>query len=127
MASRPPLTVIVLDREFLKAHELFFNSLSPNERQQFRSCKSAEELLDEAMKLSHFREEKKNWARPLECIQRFSEHLAPYLNIISTIVESNPQWSAIVWGAVRFVLQVLSTKLPPWRWKSDADNGAVGR
>ena len=98
MARNPTSAGKALDHEFLKAHEFFFNTLSPNERSHFRSCKSAEELLDEVKKLSRFRQEKKRWARSFECIEKFSEHLAPFFDITSIFIQSNPEWTAIAWG-----------------------------
>jgi len=110
MELSPALPTNNRDEEFFKSHELFFNTLSGNERSQFKSCISAEELLEEVKKFSRFKGEKRIWIRPFECIKRFSDSLAPYFDIIGMFIQSNPQWTAIAWGVVRFILQVRSTK-----------------
>jgi len=106
MKSSPTLPANNRDEEFLKSHELFFNALSGNEKSQFKSCRSSEELLEEVKKFLRFKGEKRSWTRPFECIKRFSDSLAPYFDIIGTFIQSNPQWSAIAWGTVRFILQL---------------------
>jgi hypothetical protein len=110
MESSSTLPANNRDEEFFKSHELFFNTLSGNERSQFKSCTSPEELLEEVKKFSRFKGEKRTWTRPFECIKKFSDSLAPYFDIIGTFIQSNPQWTATAWGAVRFILQVRSTK-----------------
>jgi hypothetical protein len=106
MASNAILPGNNCDTEFLKAHELFFDALSGSEKSQFKPCTSSEELLDEVKKFVRFKGEKRNWIRPFECIKKFSDSLSPYFDIIGTFIQSNPQWSAIAWGIVRFILQV---------------------
>ncbi|KFZ09338.1 hypothetical protein V501_05591 [Pseudogymnoascus sp. VKM F-4519 (FW-2642)] len=77
MASNPTLPMSGPDEEFLKSHELFFSALSGNDRSQFKSCKSPEELLEEVKTFSRFKDQKGSWARPIMCIQKFSDSLAP--------------------------------------------------
>jgi hypothetical protein len=71
----------------------------------FAPCASSEDLLDGLRKLSSLAKHR-NKESFLSRISDFAASLQPYLNIVDIMVSSNPQYTALVWGALRFVFQV---------------------
>ena len=39
-------------------------------------------------------------------IKALSDKLEPYFEVIQIVIQSNPEWTAIAWGAFRLILQV---------------------
>lgn len=90
------------------AFRRFLESLSEAERARYAPVASPEDLLDGIKKLdllSQRHQKTKLW-RVLKCVETFSARLTPYFTIVNTFVSSNPQYAAIVWGLLQFVLQV---------------------
>lgn len=93
---------------FNKALDAFVETLAPDERALFSSCSSAEQLLADVRRLDPISKDRARGRGFLERITVFSEKLAPYFEVIGIIISSNPQYSAVVWGAIRLVLQLAS-------------------
>lgn len=90
------------------AFRRFLESLSEAERARYAPVASPEDLLDGIKKLdllSQRHQKTKLW-RVLKCVETFSARLTPYFTIVNTFVSSNPQYAAIVWGLLQFVLQL---------------------
>jgi hypothetical protein len=113
MASEPSphdnddIALPVGDRNvaFDNAYKSFYESLDEKNQMSFAPCASAEDLTDGLEKLSSLARlyQKKSF---LLRISAFAESLQPYLNIVDIMIQSNPQYTALVWGALRFIFQV---------------------
>jgi hypothetical protein len=90
------------DRVFNDAREQFLATLSDQERNQFSKCTSAAALLQDIERFGARFKQKGILSR----IKSFTDHLQPYFEILGIVVQSNPEWAAIAWGAFRLVLQV---------------------
>ena len=94
-----------VDKLFNDAKSNFLATLTPQERDQFSACSSANELLSDIKALGHIRNSRR--ALPFfRRIKAFSDHLSPYFKTIEMVCQSNPEWACIAWGAFRLVLQV---------------------
>ena len=69
-------------------------------------CSSVDELLKSAKAIPRQLKPRSRGVSLLDGLERFTERLKPYFDVIGIIVQSNPEFSAIAWGAVRLVLQV---------------------
>ncbi|KAK4071257.1 uncharacterized protein Triagg1_6288 [Trichoderma aggressivum f. europaeum] len=101
-------TNIDSNEAFDGAFRRFLESLSEAERARYAPVASPEDLLDGIKKLdllSQRHQKTKLW-RVLKCVETFSARLTPYFAIVNTVVSSNPQYAAIVWGLLKFVLQL---------------------
>jgi len=92
---------------FREAQAAFLQSLGPSDKQLFAHCNNSGDLLDDVKRVLQFRAEHRNWNRAFEKIRTFSRCLEPYFTVIDIVISSHPEWTAIAWGAVRLVLQVL--------------------
>jgi hypothetical protein len=91
---------------FCEARDKFLDSLSENERSRFSKCSSGEDLLAEVKAVGAFKTGHRKWERSFQCIAKFTKQLQPYFQILEIMIQSNPEWTAIAWGAFRFVLLV---------------------
>jgi hypothetical protein len=102
---QPRKTNADLDETFGKAKRSFLATLTPQERTQFASCKSADELLSDFEPIA----QKPHFKRTLPFMRRiknFSDCLEPYFKVVEIVCQSNPEWTCVAWGAFRLVLQV---------------------
>jgi hypothetical protein len=90
---------------FREARDRFLNSLAEKDRSRFSEC-SVDQLLSDIEGFEKFAQNKRKWITPLKRIKDFSDKLQPYFEICSIVLQSHPEWSAIVWGAFRLILQV---------------------
>lgn len=109
--AQPPLPPgpghrsVNLDQLFGNAKSSFLASLTPEERDGFKPCASAEEVLSNMRAILHVNSTRRSLS-VMRRIQGFSDCLAPYFKIIEIICQSNPEWSCIAWGAFRLILEV---------------------
>ncbi|KAN0098880.1 hypothetical protein V8E51_014543 [Hyaloscypha variabilis] len=101
------LPPVVRNLSFEKAYKSFYDSLPEMDQMSFAPCASGEDLLAGMGKLSSLAKhhEKKLF---VSRISDFTATLQPYLNIVDIMVSSSPQYTALVWGALRFVFQIAS-------------------
>lgn len=89
---------------FSEVKDSFLQSITDEERAQFSSCRSPEELVKSiATFLTGF--EKSRFTRMTMHIESFSKQLQPYFDILGIVVQSHPEWAAIAWGSFRLVLK----------------------
>ncbi|KAF2472857.1 uncharacterized protein BDR25DRAFT_258324 [Lindgomyces ingoldianus] len=95
---------------FETAFQNFFNSLPEKEKRRYSPCSSADDLLQSIHKLSVLGKkwQKTRVNRAVNRVKAFSDRLQPFFACISIFIQSNPTYSAIVWGSVRLVLQLAS-------------------
>jgi hypothetical protein len=93
---------------FDDARDQFLQSLSEKDRLRYSPCASADDLFDGLKKLDVLskQSQRKRGARFLSSIKLFNDRLQPYFEVVNIFIQSNPKYAAIVWGALRLVLQV---------------------
>jgi hypothetical protein len=91
---------------FDQARDRFLSSLSPQDRLLFSPCATSKDFLDAVTKLDALSKKQAQGAMRLRRIRSAADKLQPYFEVVNIFVQSNPQYSAIVWGAIRLVLQV---------------------
>jgi hypothetical protein len=102
---QPESTKADLNETFGKAKRSFLATLTPQERTQFASCKSADQLLSDFEPIA----QKPHFKRALPFMRRiknFSDYLELYFKVVEIVCQSNPEWTCVAWGAFRLVLQV---------------------
>jgi hypothetical protein len=90
---------------FDNAYKSFYECLPDKDQMLFAPCASSEDLLDGLRRLSCLAKHHNKKSFLLR-ISDFAASLQPYLNIVDIMVSSNPQYTALVWGALRFIFQV---------------------
>ncbi|MCJ1398403.1 hypothetical protein MMC11_001601 [Xylographa trunciseda] len=93
---------------FGEARDQFLTSLSPKEQSLFTECTSSHDLLASVKQFTAFEKNKRHITKYIAQIQRLSDNLTPYFDVIGILVSSNPEYAAIAWGAFRLVLQLAS-------------------
>lgn len=93
---------------FDAALQRFLDSLPEAERCRYSPCASAQDLLDGLHGLANLSEkrQKTRLNRVFASVKSFSDRLEPYFAAVDIFIQSNPQYSALVWGSVRLILQV---------------------
>ena len=91
---------------FKKARDAFEATISTQDKAQYIRCENAEQLLASLQAPKAWSNKPKRWKKAMAHVQAFSEQLQPYFEIISIVLQSNPEWSMIAWGAVRLMLKV---------------------
>ncbi|RBA13422.1 hypothetical protein FPRO05_02216 [Fusarium proliferatum] len=94
--------------DFQQAHEEFLRQLSDEERTQFTQIRSSQIFLDEFKKLGQFAKKHTKWTKLLRSVEKCSEKLDPYFDVVGITIQSHPEWAAIAWGAFRLVLLLAS-------------------
>lgn len=95
---------------FEKVHNEFIDGLSGKEKVCFSKCSSSEELLETLrnFKILSTKRQKKTLNRCLDVVKRFNDKLRPYFDAVNVIASANDT-VAIVYGAIRLVLEVRAT------------------
>ncbi|KAF2200065.1 hypothetical protein GQ43DRAFT_90178 [Delitschia confertaspora ATCC 74209] len=105
--GQPTTSKLEVDKLFNDAKSSFLETLTPQERDQFTGCSSADQLLCDIRTLENLPKSRR--ALPfMRKIKGFSDFLSPYFKVIEIVFQSNPEWSCIAWGAFRLVLQLAS-------------------
>jgi len=94
------------DNVFLEARRGFLASLSEPEKSAFKTCSSSAALIADVDRLVQRGPQNSQWATPLNRLKDWNDRLGCYFKVIDTFIQSNPEIAAIVWGAIRLVLQV---------------------
>lgn len=89
--------------EFKRAHEDFLDQLSEAEKKQFAPIKDSQTFLAEVGKLGQLSKSRK-WTKLFAAVQKCSQQLAPYFDVVGIVVQSHPDWAAIAWGSFRLIL-----------------------
>jgi hypothetical protein len=91
---------------FEEARDAFLSSLSTQDRSLYSPCASAADLAEAIKKLDAIAHRKLPLENAIKMIEKFSSHIEPYFKVADIFVSSNPEYTALVWGALRLVLQV---------------------
>ena len=93
---------------FEDAQKKFLAALTPAESSRFKTCSSAEDLLNSAQELEVIAKDRIRGRGFISRIRSFNDSLAPYFGVIEVIISSNPEYAAIAWGSIRLALQLAS-------------------
>lgn len=91
---------------FIEARDTFLASLQPRERTSFAKCSSAEQLIKEVQDNRSLSRNPSLLKRSISKMDSLNKALSPYFDAIGMFVQSNPEFTAIAWGAIRLALQV---------------------
>jgi hypothetical protein len=89
--------------EFERAHKNFLDQLSEEEKKQFAPIQDSKTFLSEVQNLGQSTKARK-WTKLFTAIQKCSQCLTPYFEVVGIMVQSHPEWAAIAWGSFRLVL-----------------------
>jgi len=99
---------------FEEARDAFLSSLPTQDRSLYSPCASAADLAEAIKKLDAIAHRKLPLENTLKMIEKFSSLIKPYFKVADIFVSSNPEYAALVWGALRLVLQVSYLRID-WR------------
>ncbi|OQV09527.1 hypothetical protein CLAIMM_13640 [Cladophialophora immunda] len=87
--------------------EAFIQELDDKERAEILRFTSAEDMLQSINQLSetHFLH-RSRFTACAKRIRRFSDKFGPYFEVINIFVQTNPEYSGLVWGILRLVFQL---------------------
>lgn len=89
-----------------EALDTFIASVPVHERDHYSQCTSAAQLVEDTAQLAIIAKDKIHGKTFLEQIKLLADKLAPYFDILDILVQSHPEYAALVWGALRFILKV---------------------
>jgi hypothetical protein len=91
---------------FKQAKDEFLLSLPPNERSKFVTYNSASEMMENIAAFEKSINERRQFEWAVKKIRKFNGALEPYFAVVDILIQSHPDYAALVWGALRLVLQV---------------------
>lgn len=111
--TRSPAERVGLEETFNRARDEFLAGLSEQDRLLYLPCASPTDFLSAVEKLkiitqSRDRRHQDRAKRWIGLISKLSVALKPYLDTIGVFVSSNPQYTALIWGSLRLILQLAS-------------------
>ena len=92
---------------FKHARDHFCQRLSGKDREVFAQISTSSELLDDFKKLQATFKDGQRWTKIFSAVKACNDVLQPYFKIVEIIIQSHPEWAAVVWGAIRLISQVL--------------------
>lgn len=81
---------------FAAAKDQFLQSISEKERLRFVECVSVEQVLTEVQTFNILKQDQRKHVVMIGHIHKFGASLQPYFKILNIVVQSHPEWSAIV-------------------------------
>lgn len=90
------------------ALEEFKASLPKGERSLLSRCASGEQMIRAIEDLELVKQNRSKMRVAMKKVKSFSDNLKHYFDALDLIVQSHPEFAALVWGAVRFILQLAS-------------------
>lgn len=90
------------------AYDSFIQSLPTHERQLYAPCASAGDLIASVQKLDVLTRsrQRQRTSQLLGGVKTFVDRLQAYFGIVDTVIQCDPHYAAIVWGALKLVLVV---------------------
>jgi hypothetical protein len=105
--SAAPATSSNPTSSFIKAYAAFYDSLSENDQALFAPCATVDDLLTGLKRLSSLTKRKRQPVF-MDRIYNFAMSLEPYFKVVDLMIQSNPKYIALVWGALRLIFQASS-------------------
>lgn len=91
---------------FEEARQEFLASLSERERHMLHQNGTADQMIESMRKLDDGSKGRSWTRRVLRCVNSLRDTLEPYFKVVDILVQSHPEYAALVWGSVRLVFQV---------------------
>jgi len=92
---------------FEDVQKTFLSSLSPKERQEFKTFPDAKAMLASSQTITQRSPiYQSRLTACLKHVQDFASRLTPFFEIVDIFVSSNPEYAALAWGAIRLVFLV---------------------
>ena len=92
---------------FEEAYSQFLQCLPERERHLYSPRATPQDVLDGLKKLEIVTKcQQRHGLTVIKRIEQFHDRLRPYFETVGIFIQSNPQYSALVWGALRLVLEV---------------------
>jgi hypothetical protein len=92
--------------EFQTAYDDFLDVLSESEKRQFAAIKTSSDLLEELKKFQDFSRGQRKWTKLFRSVQKCSETLSPYFDVLGILVQAQVNIVGNAWGAFRLILLV---------------------
>jgi hypothetical protein len=99
---------------FHQAQRQFLDSIPEEEKSRYSTSSSAGDILQDLRKIvadAKSFEQKRTASALLKKIKTLSDSLEPYFRIVEIVIQSNPEFAAIAWGAFRLIVQVIYSGL----------------
>ncbi|KAJ8109541.1 hypothetical protein OPT61_g7388 [Boeremia exigua] len=95
---------------FNDAYKWFYESLPPTEQRRYVRAVSPAELLAalEQVKTHAKQRQKKRISESISRIGKVVQNFEKYFKAVDIIIQAHPEYAALVWGAMRFLLQLAS-------------------
>ncbi|KAI0182107.1 hypothetical protein GGR52DRAFT_67667 [Hypoxylon sp. FL1284] len=111
-SNKPPAYLAECEKAFDRARDEFLASLSDQDRLLYSPCASPSDFLSAIEKLkiitqSRDRRHQDRAKRWIGIIGKFAAALKPYFVTIDVFVSSHPEYTALVWGSLRLILQLV--------------------
>lgn len=93
---------------FKDAYNRFCNSLPKEELKLYAPCATSEDVINAILKLQeHVRQrQKQRLIQSVSKVALVATSFEQFFKVIDIMIQSNPTHAALIWGALRFVLQV---------------------
>lgn len=108
---------------FNNAYKWFYESLPPNEQHRYVQEVSPKELLTalEHLKTHAKQRQKKRISQSIGRIGKVVQNFEQYFKAVDIIIQAHPEYAALVWGAMRFLLQVSTSAQQTFReWSNSS-------
>lgn len=102
---------------FARARDEFLSTLAPEERAQFSSCSSVQDVLGKIKGLQNLTKAKRRVKPCLDKIKDLGDNLTPYFKVLEIFCASNPEWANLVLGALHLILKVSQLCSSPRFWQ----------
>lgn len=100
---------IQIDDPRTVAGKKLLDSLGESDRDLVLSCASFDQFIQDFNQLDGVKRAQAGVRSKVQAnIARFSDNIKPFLAVVDTLVSSNPEVAALVWGAAKLVLLVAS-------------------
>ncbi|KAJ8123811.1 hypothetical protein ONZ43_g322 [Nemania bipapillata] len=94
---------------FEDAQNRFLGSLGTEDRALYSPCESSEDFTAAVKSLESKALSNQRRAKSFKCIYSLSKRLEPFFKVINIFIQADSQYSALVWGAFRLVIQLSSS------------------
>ncbi|KUJ08082.1 uncharacterized protein LY89DRAFT_742377 [Mollisia scopiformis] len=81
----------------------FRDSLPSKEQKLFQTFQTQQSMVEEIQKDVRTYQNSRKLSLLCKKVERFSTPLAPYFEVVSITIQSNPEFAALAWGAIRLL------------------------
>lgn len=96
---------------FVEASKNFRQALSPIDKSLFKEYDSPTSMIRDLQAKVKQHQSSKRLPDLCKRIEQLSTSLGPFFDVVNIFISSNPEFSALAWGAIRFVFVVARIEL----------------